>query len=200
MSTKKKALAALMTLMMFSAAGCGGEPPQTTSAPEPAPSEPEIVQPTQPEPEPEPEPIVKTGEATIAATGDILMHYPIIKMGQQGDGTYNFDPVFTYFAQYVSQADYAAANLETTLSGLDNGYKYQGYPRFNCPDGIVEGLKTAGFDLLLTANNHTYDTGEAGFLRTLQIVDEAQLDHIGTHASMEEERFIVREIEAFLLA
>ena len=192
MSMKKKALSALTALLLLSGAGCGKEPAPTPAVPEPAPAVPEVIQPEQAEPQPEP--IVKTAQASIAATGDILMHYPIIKTGQMGDGTYNFDPVFTYFAPYVSEVDYAAANLETTLSGLNNGYKYQGYPRFNCPDGVVEGLKTAGFDLLLTANNHTYDTGEAGFLRTLQVVDEAELDRIGTHTDQEEKRYIVRDV------
>ena len=194
MSVKKKTMAALLTLALLSGTGCGGEVPRSPSAPEPVPSVPEQVQPVQPEPEPEPEPIVKTGQAAIAATGDILMHYPIIKSGSAGDGSYNFDGIFTYFSEYVSDVDYAAANLETTLAGLNNGYKYQGYPRFNCPDGIVDSLKRAGFDMLLTANNHTFDTGEAGFLRTLQVVDEAGLDRIGTHAESDEVRYVVREL------
>ena len=196
MSNKKKALSALLALVLLSGAGCGSEEAPVPSVPETPPAEPEVIQPVQPEPEPapEPEPIVKIGQASIVATGDILMHYPIIKSGAVGDGSYNFDSIFTYFADYVSRADYAAANLETTLSGLDNGYKYQGYPRFNCPDGIVEGLKEAGFDLLLTANNHSFDTGETGFLRTLQVTDGAGLDRIGTNATPEEEKFIVRDI------
>lgn len=193
---QRKSLALLLALSLSLCAACGREESPTPSAPEPpVQSAPEAVLPPEPEPEPEPEPIVKTATATIAATGDVLMHYPVIKTGQvSGGGEYNFDSIFTYFNAYVDRADYAVANLETTLSGLDNGYKYQGYPRFNCPDGIVSSLERAGFDMLLTANNHSYDTGEKGFLRTLSVVDEAGLDRIGTYRNTEETRYHIEDI------
>ena len=188
----RKSIALLVALCLSLCVACNRE---ENPAPElqepPVQTEPEVVQPA----EPEPEPIVKTATATIAATGDVLMHYPIIKTGQVSEeGEYNFDSIFTYFNPYVSDADYAVANLETTLNGLDNGYKYQGYPRFNCPDGIVASVQRAGFDMLLTANNHSYDTGEKGFLRTLSVVDEAGLDRIGTYLNTEESRYHIEDI------
>ena len=190
MQRKSVALALALCMSLCAACGRGEILPPAVGEP-PVQSEPEAVQPV----EPEPEPIVKTATATIAATGDILMHYPIIKTGQvSGEGEYNFDSIFSYFNSYVSNADYAVANLETTLSGLDNGYPYQGYPRFNSPDGIVNSAQRAGFDMLLTANNHSYDTGEKGFLRTLSVVDEVGLDRIGTHLNPEEPRYLIRDI------
>ena len=188
----RKSVALLVALCLSLCVACNRE---ENPAPElrepPVQTEPEVVQPV----EPEPEPIVKTATATIAATGDVLMHYPIIKTGQVSEeGEYNFDSIFTYFNPYVSAADYAVANLETTLNGLENGYKYQGYPRFNCPDGIVASVQRAGFDMLLTANNHSYDTGEKGFLRTLSVVDDAGLDRIGTYLNAEEPRYHIEDI------
>ena len=183
---QRKNMSLLLALTMCLCASCGREEISEPPVPE---QPPEVVM-----PEPEPDPIVKTSTATIAAAGDVLMHYPIIKSGYSGGGEYHFDNMFPYFKSYVEGADYAVANLETTLSGLDNGYKYQGYPRFNCPDGIVDSLGRAGFDMLLTANNHSYDTGEAGFLRTLNVIDEAGLGRIGTHLSMEEPRYTVEDI------
>ena len=188
----RKSVALLVALCLSLCVACNRE---ENPAPElqepPVQTEPEVVQPV----EPEPEPIVKTATATIAATGDVLMHYPIIKTGQVSEeGEYNFDSIFTYFNPYVSDADYAVANLETTLNGLENGYKYQGYPRFNCPDGIVASVQRAGFDMLLTANNHSYDTGEKGFLRTLSVVDDAGLDRIGTYLNAEEPRYHIEDI------
>ena len=107
---------------------------------------------------PEPEHVIAT--ATIGAMGDLLMHKPIFDdytynaAVQQPDGSYDFTSVFQYLAEYTSSLDYAVANLETTLCGERNGYAYDGYPLFNCPDEIVDGVKNAGFDMLLTANNH----------------------------------------------
>lgn len=141
---------------------------------------------------PEPEHVVSTAE--IAVTGDILMHMPVINTGLQGDGSYNFDSIFRYLTPYVSSADLAVANLETTLAGSDKGYKYSGHPAFNCPDEIVDALKKAGFDLLLTANNHCYDTSEYGFLRTVRTVREKGLQVLGTREQVSESKYTVQEI------
>lgn len=144
------------------------------------------------EPEPEPEHVVS--QATIAVTGDILMHMPVINTGLQSDGSYNFDPIFQYLAPYSSAADYSVANLETTLCGTDMGYKYSGYPAFNCPDEIVDALKSAGFDMLLTANNHCYDTSEYGFLRTVRTIRNKGLTALGTRENQSDAACTVQEI------
>ena len=147
---------------------------------------------TEPPETPEPEHVVST--AQIAVTGDILMHMPVINTGLQSDGSYNFDSIFRYLNTYASQADYAVANLETTLCGTDKGYKYSGYPAFNCPDEIVDALKNAGFDMLLTANNHCYDTSEYGFLRTVNTIRNKGLQVLGTRAAATEPKYTVQDI------
>ena len=185
-----KLLSALLAVVMTVCSGCHGEglPAELQPEGEP-PVQTEVAQPE------EPVPIIKTSTATVAATGDVLMHYPVIKTGlDSATGEYNFDSIFTYFDDYVSAADYAVANLETTLCGLDNGYKYQGYPRFNCPDGIVGSMQRAGFDMLLTANNHTYDTGETGFLRTLSVIDGSGLARLGTNADGSEPKYTIQDV------
>ena len=83
----------------------------------------------------------------------------------------------------VEAADYAVVNLETTFAG---GPKYSGYPAFNSPDGMAQGLKDLGFDLCLTANNHSLDKGWSGLSRTLDVLDETGLAHVGTSRSQEE--------------
>lgn len=148
---------------------------------------------TEPPPtEPEPEHVVS--QATIAVTGDILMHLAVTNSGLQSDGSYNYDSIFQYIAPYVSEADYAVANLETTLAGSDMGYKYSGYPAFNTPDEIVDALKKAGFSALLTANNHCYDTSEYGFLRTVRTVRSKGLTAMGTRENVSDPVYTVADI------
>lgn len=142
---------------------------------------------------PEPEPLTVVSTASICATGDLLMHMPVVNSCLQG-GTYRFDEIFQYLEPYSTAADYAVANLETTLCGTDNGYKYSGYPQFNCPDEIVDGVKSAGFDMLLTANNHCYDTGLVGVTRTLRIIAERELDSLGTTNSAEDPKYRIVDI------
>ena len=146
-----------------------------------------------------PAPITKVSTAKVVATGDLLMHEPIITNAKQSDGSYNFDNIFTYFSEYVSKADYAVANLETTLRGLEDGYKYSGYPQFNCPDSIVDAAKSAGFDMLLTANNHSYDTRFNGLMRTLEVVDASGLDRLGITKDETEKKYVVKDINGIKL-
>lgn len=142
--------------------------------------------------QPEPEHVIST--ATVCVTGDILMHMPVINTGLQSDGSYDFSSIFRYLSPYTQSADYAIANLETTLAGTQGGYKYSGYPAFNCPDEIVDSLKEAGFDMLLTANNHCYDTGEYGFLRTVRTIRNKGLEVLGTRESTGDPIYTVKEI------
>lgn len=146
----------------------------------------------------DPTDIVETGRATITVTGDLLIHKPIINACEEGSD-YNFTEVFQYISGYVSQADLAVANLETTLAGADNGYTYSGYPNFNCPDAIVDAAKAAGFDILLTANNHSYDTDSLGMLRTQQVIRDRGLQNLGTTMSDEEKGYIIRDINGICL-
>lgn len=140
-----------------------------------------------------PEPITKVSTATIAATGDLLMHEPIITHSKFDEG-YNFDLIYTYLKDYASKVDYSVANLETTLRGIEDGYEYSGYPQFNCPDEIVDATKNAGFDMLLTANNHSYDTRYKGMIRTLEVIDEKGLDRLGIIKEETEKKYTVKEI------
>ena len=148
--------------------------------------------------DPEPEPVVY--EASIGAMGNLVMHKPLFdvytygSIVQQPDGTYNFESIFKYIDDDISKLDYAVVNLETTLSGKDNGYPYGGYPSFNCPDSIVTGVKDAGFDMLLTANNHSSDTEMAGYKRTLEVIRGEGVATLGTYLSAEEAKWTIKDI------
>ena len=139
---------------------------------------------------PVPEHVVST--ATISSQGDLLMHKPVFDTCRQSDGTYDFESIFRYLKDTVSTFDYAAVNLETTFGGDD--YIYQGNPHFNCPDPLVDSVVDAGFDMLLTANNHCGDTTAAGIKRTLKVIGEAGLDALGTMPDNDAPKYSVVEV------
>ena len=190
-----------LLLLVLILSGCGA---QTTVETEPSQSQETTLPQTEPvleETEPEttaaptePEALTVVSTATIVSTGDILMHEPLLESGKQSDGSYDFSYMFQHIAAYASQADYAVANLEGTLCGTDNGYPYDGYPRFNAPDILAQNLKDAGFDMLLTANNHCYDTGTVGVNRTLSVLEELSLESLGTQTGPQEPKYKVIEI------
>lgn len=190
-----------LVLLAFLFSGCGETPPEETQYTEATtldvqmtdPPTEETTQETTAAPT-EPEELTVVSTATIVSTGDVLMHDPVLLSGQQDDGSYDFSYIFQHIASYASAADYAVANLEGTLCGEDNGYAYDGYPRFNSPDILVQNLKDAGFDMLLTANNHCYDTGTIGIARTLSVLEQMGVESLGTQASGEEPDYKVIEI------
>ena len=172
--------------LCFKAPG-GTKPDRKPSTSQSAPTVEDTEAPTEAAPE-------LHSTATELSTGDILMHISVINSGKQEDGSYNFDSIFRYVKSYTQAADFSVANLETTLCGTDNGYGYSGNPRFNCPDAIVDSLKDAGFDLLLTANNHAADTDLVGYKRTLNTVRDKGLDTLGTYLSADEQKWTIEDI------
>ncbi len=149
-----------------------------------APTETTVPPTTEP---PEPEHVVAT--ATISAQGDLLMHKPVFESCRQSDGTYNFESIFQYSKELVASVDYAIANLETTFGG--DGYVYQGNPAFNCPDALAENCAEYGYDMFLTANNHSGDTMGDGIIRTLEVSRAAGLATLGSQMPGENRHSIV---------
>lgn len=142
-------------------------------------------------------PVTRTASATISAQGDLLMHKPVIRSCKQEDGSYDFSGLFQYLREYVESYDYAAVNLETTLGGPD--YPYQGNPEFNCPDSVADALKEAGYDLVLTANNHSSDTYTSGILRTLEQLRSRNLTPLGTMSDGEEKKYALVDVNGIRL-
>lgn len=114
--------------------------------------------------------------------GDAMQHQGQLdqarKEGAAKGGGYNYDECFRYIAPDVTRADYAVVNLEVPLGG---GPNYSGYPCFSAPDSYAVALQNAGFDMMLTANNHCLDRHDKGARRTLTALDSIGLDHIGTY-------------------
>jgi poly-gamma-glutamate capsule biosynthesis protein CapA/YwtB (metallophosphatase superfamily) len=114
--------------------------------------------------------------------GDVMGHDAQIAAAQTASGEYDYRHNYQYIKPILDHADLAVANLEVTLAGEP----FKGYPRFSSPDALADALKGAGFDLLLTANNHACDRGEDGLRRTLRVLDARGLPHTGTFASPED--------------
>ena len=119
--------------------------------------------------------------STLCVAGDLVMHIPIINSCRTDDG-YDFTGLFDEARPYYESADYAAACIETTF----NGPPYSGFPQFCAPDQLAGDLKSVGLDLLSTASNHSLDTWFSGLTRTLDVLDGAGLDHVGTYRTQEE--------------
>jgi len=116
----------------------------------------------------------------VVFAGDIMGHDTQIASAlATGEPGYDYHPCFQYLKPYLQEADMAIGNLEVTLAGPP----YKGYPQFSSPDELADALKEAGFDILVMANNHALDRGQAGFERTIEQLDRRGILHTGTFKS-----------------
>lgn len=157
-------------------------PPAETPAATTEATEPPVT--TEP---PQPETVIAT--ATIGSQGDLLMHSPVFNSAKQNDGSYNFESVFRYSKDLVSYLDYAVANLETTFGGPSRPHVAN--QSFCCPDELAANAKEVGYDMFLTANNHSGDTMGDGLTRTLEITRAAGLATLGSQMPGEKRYSVV---------
>ena len=122
---------------------------------------------------------------SLCAIGDIMCHNTQYQDAYNSDSdSYDFSYVFDDISLYTKTADLCIGNLETTFAGKDRGYS--SYPTFNTPDELASNLKKLGLDVLTTANNHCLDKGIDGLNRTIDILNDADISHLGTYKSQEE--------------
>lgn len=115
--------------------------------------------------------------------GDVMQHGPQIKGAYNPVADrYEYEHTWQFIKPTIEKADLAIANLEVTHAGKP----YSGYPQFSAPDDLSRALKNVGFDIILTANNHSCDGGAKGVTRTLDVLDGLKLPHTGTFRSKEE--------------
>lgn len=123
---------------------------------------------------------------TLSAIGDVMCHNTQYKDAYDSStDTYDFSYVFDDINYYTKTADICVASLETTFAGEERGYS--NYPTFNSPDALAYNLKNIGVDVISTAGNHALDTGYTGLCRTLDVLDSADISHVGTYRTQEEQ-------------
>jgi len=106
-----------------------------------------------------------------------MMHQSQIDAAERTNGTYDFSPVFQHISPLLREADLAIGNLELTLPGKP---PYAGYPNFRSPDTLAHTLREAGFDILVTSNNHSNDAKTDGIVRTIETLDRRGIINTGT--------------------
>ena len=136
----------------------------------------------------------------IAVIGDIMCHNSQYKDAYDSkNNTYDFSYVFSDIKEYISSADIAIGNLETTFAGKERGYS--NYPRFNTPEQLATNLKDFGIDVVSTANNHCMDTNYTGLVSTLKYLDEAGISHTGTNETEEQQnQILVKDVNGVKIA
>ncbi|MCH4053693.1 MAG: CapA family protein [Atopobiaceae bacterium] len=136
---------------------------------------------------------------TFCAVGDNLMNENLLELvdaqdGSSGDGSYDFASLYQDIRPTVEGYDIAFVNQETVLGGTDK-FGYAGYPSYNTPDSMADALEDAGFDVVNTNSNHTYDIWVDAILHQQQVfAAHPALTTVGSYAS-EQDRETPRVVE-----
>lgn len=124
-----------------------------------------------------------TDTTDIVFVGDIMQHGFQLKAAHiPGRDTllpdsYGFGTWFKYVKRTLEEADFAVANMETTIEAPP----YSGYPNFSAPISLVEAAKSSGIDLFLCANNHICDKGRRGLHNTIESYRNIGADFTGIY-------------------
>lgn len=137
---------------------------------------------------------------TLTSLGDTLCHNT-----QYWDAyssttkEYDFSYVYEDISNYTLSSDLTIGSLETSFAGEDRGYS--NYPTFNSPDSLATALKNIGVDIISTAGNHALDYGYSGLCRTIDILEENGLSHLGTYKTAEEqEKILIKNVKGVNIA
>ncbi len=121
---------------------------------------------------------------SLLFAGDIMGHQPQIEAARIVENLhYDYHACFEPIQSLVRAADIAIANLELTLPGIP---PFSGYPLFRSPDALAIALRNAGFDLMLTANNHSNDAGQLGVYQTINTLYKYGFYQTGSFQSQAE--------------
>lgn len=142
----------------------------------------------------------KSTTFTMTALGDSLCHNTQYWDAYNKEtGVYDFSYVYEDIMSYTKASDITIGSLETTFAGEDRGYS--NYPTFNTPDSLAEALKNIGVDIISLAGNHALDYGYTGLCRTIDVLDNVGISHLGTYKTAEDqEKILVQNVKGLSIA
>jgi poly-gamma-glutamate synthesis protein (capsule biosynthesis protein) len=126
----------------------------------------------------------------IMAVGDIMASADLqltayLHRNEAQETSGGYDWILQDVSALVSGAELAIGNLETPISP---SAPRQGRGRFNADPIYLDALRKLGFDLLFTANNHTFDQGVKGIEETRRELEQRGFLHLGTSPAGQDRR------------
>ena len=136
----------------------------------------------------------------LTAIGDVMCHNTqYMDAYNSSTGEYDFSYVFEDIENHIKFSDISVGSLETCFAGADKGYS--NYPTFNSPDALAYDLAYIGIDVLSTAGNHCLDMGFDGLSRTIDVLDQAKISHVGTYKTEEEQNnILIKDVKGVKIA
>ena len=137
--------------------------------------------------------------ARIMMVGDLMARF------RQQDAAYDkktnsycFDFSFAHVSELLHESDFTIANMKGMASPSAPYTREREHvnarPHLNVSEEYLAAVRKAGFDAVVNAQNHIYDTGVRGIFETLDNQNRYQLMHTGAFVSEEDKRYLLVEI------
>lgn len=123
------------------------------------------------------------GKAVLMLTGDIMCAVRHQRAAEKF--SYDFNDAFSRIKDTFDKADYVVGVLETSCYD-PVPFEYEqlrlkkGSPNCNSPSTFISACANAGFNGLVTANNHNCDTGREGLEATVEEIRRQGMENFGT--------------------
>ena len=130
-------------------------------------------------------------EITITCWGDYMNH--ITQIRQAKATNYDFTDSFAVIKDILGKSDLSIVNLETTIA--KDTSDMSGYPEFATHENVIKAFKDTGFDVVSTANNHSYDRRLKGIDRTIDTIEKYGLKRTGTFKENESTNPLIVDVK-----
>lgn len=130
-------------------------------------------------------------EITITCWGDYMNH--ITQIRQAKATNYDFTDSFAVIKDIVGKSDLSIVNLETTIAKDESDMS--GYPEFATHENVIKAFKDTGFDVVSTANNHSYDRRLKGIDLTIDAIEKYGLKSTGTFKENESTNPLIVDVK-----
>jgi poly-gamma-glutamate capsule biosynthesis protein CapA/YwtB (metallophosphatase superfamily) len=98
------------------------------------------------------------------------------------------EEAFLKLVEVLRKTNAAIANLEMLFHDYESSWQWSGATYTRSDPRNLSELKWMGIDAVTTANNHSFDFSEGGFLTTLQHCREVDLPQAGGGRNIDEAR------------
>ena len=98
------------------------------------------------------------------------------------------EPEFLELVDILRSADVSIVNLEMLFHDYESSWQWSGTTYTRSDPNNLKELQWMGIDAVTTANNHSYDFSEGGFLKTLEHCKDLNLPQAGGGRNADESR------------
>lgn len=118
----------------------------------------------------------------ILIAGDYVPRNRLAPLVEEGQ----YNALFGEVQDLINSVDYSLVNFESPIVENGDSPIPKCGPNLHCTAKAVDAIKYAGFKCATLANNHIRDYGDSAVKRTIELLSNNGLDHVGAGENLEE--------------